>query len=39
MSSLQDNKLFIVVHEFGQSNKDYSALPPNWRDDLSWPLG
>ena len=28
-----------LVHEFEQSNRDYSAPPPNWRDGLSWPLG
>ena len=28
-----------LVHEFGKSNKDFSAQPPNWRDDLIWPSG
>ena len=28
-----------MVYEFGQSSRDCSAPPPNWRDDLSWPLG
>ena len=28
-----------MVNGFGQSNKDYSAPPSNWRDDLSWPSG
>ena len=27
-----------LVHGFGQSSRDYSAIPPNWRDDLSWSL-
>ena len=25
-----------MVHRFGQSSKDYSVLPHNWEDDLSW---
>ena len=28
-----------LVHGFGQSSRDYSALPHNWRDDLSWSSG
>ena len=28
-----------LVHGFGQSSRDYSVLPPNWRNDLSWLLG
>ena len=27
------------VHELRQFIKDYSALPRNWRDNRSWPLG
>ena len=26
------------IHEFGQSNRNYSVPTPNWKDDLSWPL-
>ena len=28
-----------LVYGFGQSSKDYSAPPPNWRDGLSSPSG
>ena len=28
-----------MVHGFGQSSRDCSASPPNWRDDLCWASG
>ena len=28
-----------LIHSFGQSSRDCSTLPPNWRDELSWPSG
>ena len=27
------------IHRFKQYNRDYSALSPNWRNNLSWLLG
>ena len=28
-----------LIHGFGQSCRDYSTLPPDWNDDLSWSFG
>ena len=28
-----------LIHGFGQSCRDYSTLPPDWNDNLSWSFG
>ena len=35
MSFLQDDKFSPSIHGFGLSSINFSALPPNWKDDLS----